>query len=142
MFRHSGKRRTFRHNLSLASMLSFVSGIVNITGLLSIGTLTTNITGHFAFLSEEVTRGYYNNALIYLFYIVSFLLGSFFSNLIVELMIRYKKTGHYAAPIFVEVAILCSVAVYLRYAFVRGEEATIIACSLLFAMGLQNALVT
>lgn len=142
MFRHTGRRRTFRHNLRLASILSFVSGIVNITGLLSLGTLTTNITGHFAFFSEEVTKASYSSALIYLFYILSFLIGAFFSNLIVELLVRYRKAEYYAAPIFIEIVILCWSAVYLNSHGSSKEEAAFIACVLLFAMGLQNALVT
>lgn len=31
MFRHKGKGRTYAHNLKLASILSGVAGIVNIT---------------------------------------------------------------------------------------------------------------
>jgi hypothetical protein len=42
MFRHQGKARTFLHNLRLAVLLSFVAGIVNITGVLGLKTLTTN----------------------------------------------------------------------------------------------------
>ncbi len=49
MFRHKGKNRTFAHNLRLATLLSFVAGLVNITGVLAVKTLTTNVTGHFAF---------------------------------------------------------------------------------------------
>lgn len=142
MFRHTGRRRTYRHNLRLASMLSFVAGIVNITGLLSIGTLTTNITGHFAFFSEEVIKGAFNGSLVYLFYIVAFLLGAFFSNFIVELLIKYKKTAYFAAPIFVEIIILGTTAVYLSHHDLDKPKAALIACALLFAMGLQNALVT
>jgi hypothetical protein len=36
MFRHKGKNRTFIHNLRLATLLSFVAGIVNITGVLAV----------------------------------------------------------------------------------------------------------
>ena len=39
MLRHRGKGRTYAHNLKLASILSSVAGIVNITGLLSLKTL-------------------------------------------------------------------------------------------------------
>lgn len=49
MFRHKGKNRTFAHNLRLANLLSFVAGLVNITGVLALKTLTTNVTVHFAF---------------------------------------------------------------------------------------------
>ena len=141
MFRHTGRRRTYRHNLRLASMLSFVSGIVNITGLLSIGTLTTNITGHFAFFSEEITKSSYWSALLYLFYIFSFLLGAFASNIIMELLLSRKKSTSYAAPIFIEMMLLAAVGYFLDFPAVP-EETFLIAGALLFAMGLQNALVT
>ena len=52
MFRHKGKTRTFKHNLRLAALLSFIAGLVNITGVLFLNVLTTNVTGHFAFFAE------------------------------------------------------------------------------------------
>ena len=48
MFRHQGKSRTLKHNLQIATVLSFVAGIVNVTGFLAIQERTTNVTGHFA----------------------------------------------------------------------------------------------
>jgi len=54
MLRHKGKPRTFKHNLRLAALLSFIAGLVNITGVLELKVLTTNVTGHFAFFAEEL----------------------------------------------------------------------------------------
>ena len=62
MFRHRGKSRTFLHNLKLASLLSFVAGIVNVSGFFAVQTLTTNVTGHFAFFADEVIKAEFNNA--------------------------------------------------------------------------------
>lgn len=45
MFRHKGKSHTIVHNLKLASLLSFVAGIVNVAGFLAVNRLTTNFTG-------------------------------------------------------------------------------------------------
>ena len=56
MFRHKGKTRTIKHNLRIASLLSFVAGIVNVAGFLAIQRLTTNVTGHFAFIVEEILK--------------------------------------------------------------------------------------
>jgi hypothetical protein len=36
MFKHQGTSRTLKHNLKLATVLSFVAGIVNVTGFLAI----------------------------------------------------------------------------------------------------------
>ncbi len=35
MFTHQGKSRTAKHNLHIATILSVVAGIVNVTGFLS-----------------------------------------------------------------------------------------------------------
>jgi hypothetical protein len=36
-------------------MLTFVAGAVNITGVLALKTLTTNVNGHFAIFAEVYT---------------------------------------------------------------------------------------
>ena len=54
MFRHQGKTRTFKHNLRIAVILSFVAGIVNVSGYLFFKQLTTNVTGHFALFINDL----------------------------------------------------------------------------------------
>ncbi len=92
-------------------MLSFVAGVVNITGVLSIHTLTTNVTGHFAFFSEHFIQGSYQTALDYISYIVAFLLGAFCCGFIVELAIRKKPTTSHTIPMLLEIGILIIVVV-------------------------------
>jgi uncharacterized membrane protein YoaK (UPF0700 family) len=41
---------------SFSHFIIFVAGIVNVTGVLSVQTLTTNITGHFAYFAEEIMK--------------------------------------------------------------------------------------
>ena len=91
MFRHKGKTRTIKHNLRIASLLSFVAGIVNVAGFLAIQRLTTNVTGHFAFIVEEILKLNFLQSFIYFLYIFFFFLGSFVSNLLVEII--SKKTA-------------------------------------------------
>lgn len=141
MFRHKGKSRTYIHNLRLASLLSVVAGIVNITGILSVKTLTTNVTGHFAFFSEDLFNKQYGNAFIYLFLILSFLMGAFVSNFIVEYISRKRAQVSYIWPIVIEIMILITVGL-LGTSSLTKFDGNFIACALLFAMGLQNALVT
>jgi len=83
MFRHSGKTRTLTHNLRIASLLSFVAGVVNVAGFLAVQKLTTNVTGHFAFFVDEVFKLNFWEGVIYFLYIFFFFLGSFFSNILV-----------------------------------------------------------
>lgn len=140
MFRHKGKTRTFIHNLRIASLLSFVAGIVNVAGFLAVQKLTTNVTGHFAFFVDEIFKQNFWQGFHYFLFILFFFLGSFFSNLSIELISKVNDRLIYRIPILIESIILITVAIF-------GQELTmlrpnVIAYALLFAMGLQNSLVT
>jgi uncharacterized membrane protein YoaK (UPF0700 family) len=140
MFRHFGKTRTYLHNLKIASLLSFVAGLVNVAGFLSVQKLTTNVTGHFAFFVDEVFKFQFWAGFIYFLYILFFLLGSFASNTIVEMVSRKNERYIFIIPVTVE-SIILSVTGLAGQSFIAVYP-NAIACSLLFAMGLQNSLVT
>jgi uncharacterized membrane protein YoaK (UPF0700 family) len=140
MFTHQGKTRTYAHNLSIASLLSFVAGLVNVAGFLAVQKLVTNVTGHFAFLIDEVFKLNLVNAIVFFLYIFFFFLGSFCSSLIVETVSRKSEKYIYIIPAIIEILILCTVAVFGQYLTAYNPD--VLACSLLFAMGLQNSLVT
>jgi uncharacterized membrane protein YoaK (UPF0700 family) len=142
MFRHQGRGRNYAHNLKLASILSYVAGLVNITGVLAVNTLTTNVTGHFAFFSEQLILMNYKMALIYLLYIAFFLLGASVSGFIVELASKKKSHNAYIIPICIESIILIIVGLLPIFVEIGRSFSTVISFALLFAMGLQNALVT
>jgi uncharacterized membrane protein YoaK (UPF0700 family) len=142
MFRHQGKNRTFIHNLRLATLLSFVAGIVNITGVLAVKTLTTNVTGHFAFFAEEVIKQNYSAAITFFIFTIFFLAGAFLSNFIAEsVRVKYPNLSH-VIPISLEIAILFLVGLL----GVQGDLSTFsgkwIAFAMLFSMGVQNSMVT
>lgn len=141
MFRHKGKNRTYRHNVLLAALLSANAGLVNVSGVLSIAILTTNVTGHFAFFAEELTKGQYLNAMYFLLFILSFLLGAFCSSLITEYYEQKGKKSSYTIPMFIEILILLSIGIYMLNANSIFNP-HVIASILLFSMGLQNSLVT
>jgi uncharacterized membrane protein YoaK (UPF0700 family) len=140
MFRHTGKSRTFIHNLKLASLLSIVAGIVNVSGFFAVKELTTNVTGHFAFFAESIFNKHTTEALHYLAFIFSFFAGAFVSSLLVEGISRINLRLSNMIPILLESLILTSIALATNN-FIQ-LHAVLMACSLLFAMGLQNALVT
>lgn len=142
MFRHTGGRRTYSHNLKLASALSTVAGIVNIVGLLSFGVLTTNVTGHFAFFSEELALEHLGVASQFLMFVLCFLAGAFASNWMMEYKSRkYGVKQSYVLPILTESICLFTVILIVCF-FQDVQKSIILAYPLLFAMGLQNALVT
>jgi uncharacterized membrane protein YoaK (UPF0700 family) len=140
MFRHKGETRTLSHNLKIASLLSFVAGMVNVVGFLSVQRLTTNVTGHFAFLVDEVYKLDLAEAAIFFLYIFFFFLGSFCSNLVIEIMSRRSERLVYVIPAIIEMLILAALAFTGHH--LVSDNPDVIAFSLLFAMGLQNSLVT
>lgn len=143
MFRHTGKGRTYRHNLKLASLLSGVAGMVNSIGVFSVHTLTTNVTGHFAYFSEQFFLENYGSAFTFLLYILAFLSGAFVSGLVMERASGRHSHISYRIPVSIEVMILLMVGLS-SFCSIRFHPAypKLISAMLLFAMGLQNALVT
>jgi uncharacterized membrane protein YoaK (UPF0700 family) len=140
MLRHKGRTRTLSHNLKIASLLSLVAGMVNVMGFLSIQRLTTNVTGHFAYFVDEVFKLNAWESFIFFLYIFFFFLGSFTSNFLIEWIGQRKQRLAYVTPILIEAMILFFVAVFgIRLA---AQSPHSLAFLLLFAMGLQNSLVT
>ena len=140
MFRHQGKSRTLKHNLRIASVLSFVAGIVNVTGFLAFKQLTTNVTGHFALFINDVADFEFWKGTIYFLYIFSFLFGSFLSSLLIEKFRANKQLNIFVLPTIIESLILISIG--LASNIIEIESPNLIICLLLFAMGLQNSFVT
>ncbi|MBL7776953.1 MAG: DUF1275 domain-containing protein [Chitinophagales bacterium] len=140
MFRHHGNARTLAHNLRIASLLSFVAGVVNVAGFLAVQKLTTNVTGHFAFFVDEVFKQNFAEAIHYFLYISFFFLGSFFSSFSIELVSKINERFIYRIPVVIESVMLILVAVFGQKILVTSPN--VLAYSLLFAMGLQNSLVT
>ncbi len=140
MFRHQGKSRTRKHNLRIATILSFVAGIVNVTGFLAFHQLTTNVTGHFALFIRDVADLEFWKGTVYFLYIFSFLFGSFISSFLIEKFKENGKLNVFVLPTLIECFILLSVVVLSNIASINYPD--LIVCTLLFAMGLQNSFVT
>lgn len=140
MFTHKGKTRTLKHNLHIASLLSFVAGMVNVAGFLAVQRLTTNVTGHFAFFVEEIFQFKLFESFIYFLYIFFFFLGSFVSSFFVELISKSHEKLIYIVPTIAESILLLLLAIFGQ--MLISHNPNLLACSLLFAMGLQNSIVT
>lgn len=142
MFHHQGKRRSHLHNLRLATVLSFVAGIVNVTGVLAVKTLTTNVTGHFAYFAEEMTKQDYAVAITFFIFTLFFLFGAFCSNFISELVSRKYPELTHVIPISIEILVLFLIGFFGTKTTLHSLEGRWIAFGMLFAMGIQNSLVT
>lgn len=142
MFRHKGKYRTFAHDLRLAILLSFVAGLVNITGVLALKTLTTNVTGHFAFFAEEIMRRDYASAITFFLFTIFFLLGSFLSSFLQELISLKNPDWSHIFPITLEMVLLITVGFFGTSSGISTMEGKWTAFFMLLSMGIQNSLVT
>ena len=142
MFRHKGKTRTFKHNLRLASLLSLIAGLVNITGVLFLNVLTTNVTGHFAFFAEQLVNENYLLAFNFLVFISSFLLGAFTASFITEYFIKRGDSSAHKYSMSFEIIMLLTIGLSGNYILKNDFNYSILASILLFSMGMQNSLVT
>jgi uncharacterized membrane protein YoaK (UPF0700 family) len=87
-----------------------------------------------------MARKNFTSAWYFLAYVLAFLAGAFVSNFIVEVTERVAKRYVNAAPVFVEIALLAIVIIVGARGVQQHQH--LIALLLLFAMGLQNAMVT
>ncbi|WP_069661066.1 YoaK family protein [Arcticibacter eurypsychrophilus] len=141
MFHHTGQRRTHKNNIRLALLLCMSAGVVNVTGFIAFGILTTNVTGHVAVFADQLSNGNFSSARMVGLWMLTFLAGAFFSSLWLRLTTNNKRFA-FTVPIIVEIIILLLVG-YFGYGFDYSIVSTeIFGGSLLFAMGLQNALVS
>lgn len=139
MLRHFGVKRTYKHNLKLAVLLSFTAGFVNATGFLGFAALTTNVTGHAALFAEGIASQNWELVKLVALWMMLFLAGAFASSLIVT-KIGHNARFSFTIPIVIEIIILvyCAFSVYkIGFNFSKHFFA-----GLLLAMGMQNALVS
>lgn len=127
--------------MRLASLLSLTAGFVNGAGFVAFSVLTTNVTGHVALFAEKIAKGDFSAARVVGLWMLLFLLGAFICSLLIRITGRNQRYA-YVIPILTEIGILLSIALF-GYRFDRSLIKTeVFAGSLLFAMGLQNAMVT
>jgi uncharacterized membrane protein YoaK (UPF0700 family) len=141
MLRHTGARRSFIHNLRLAVLLCLNAGFINAAGFLAFAVLTTNLTGHAALLAVYVSMGKGRAARMVGLWLFLFLAGAFTCSTYI------RKTGAqrpwaYSAPILAIIVVLLFVLYYGKGFDGSLVETEYFAGSLLFVMGMQNALVS
>lgn len=141
MLRHRGDHRAFLHNPRLASMFSLIAGIVDTTGLPAVSTLTTKVTRHFAYFTDNLFQHNFAVAFEFLFFILFFLASAFRSNFVIEIFSVKRPAVARLFPMLIDILILVVVGVFGRVSLLSDIHGELVGCSLLFAMGLQNSLV-
>ena len=141
MLKHTGVRRVYLHNFRLATLLSLTAGSVNAAGFLGFSVLTTNVTGHAALFAEKASLGDWRTTSVIAVWMALFLAGAISSSLIINLIGKDQRYS-YLIPLLGELGILIMVAVLGNFYALGLAQRQWLAGSLLFAMGMQNALVT
>jgi uncharacterized membrane protein YoaK (UPF0700 family) len=141
MLRHTGERRSFAHNLRLAVLLCLNAGFINAAGFMAFAVLTTNVTGHAALLAVNLATGQWRAARMVALWLLLFLAGAFASSLYIGKVGRDRSFA-YTAPIIVILLLVVLVAALGPQYHRTLPETEYFAGSLLFAMGMQNALVS
>jgi uncharacterized membrane protein YoaK (UPF0700 family) len=127
--------------MRLAALLSLTAGFVNGAGFVAFSVLTTNVTGHVALFAERMANGDFRSARIVALWMFLFMLGAFICSLLINKAGRNRRYT-FVLPILTEITILVCIAVF-GFSFDKTLLKTeLFAGSLLFAMGLQNAMVT
>lgn len=141
MLRHTGERRSFAHNLRLAILLCLNAGFINAAGFIAFAVLTTNVTGHAALLAVNLSTGQWRAARMVGLWLLLFMAGAFTSSFYIGKVGRNKPFA-YTAPIITIILLVMLVAIFGRHYNHTLPETEYFAGSLLFAMGMQNALVS
>ncbi|MFD0764013.1 YoaK family protein [Mucilaginibacter lutimaris] len=143
MLRQPQDKRTLNHNLMLASSSAFVAGFIDVVGLLAFLAFTSNVTGHVANLAKNILQQDFSDVIIFGIWLLMFMMGSFTSKFIIQSLKHKSWYRAHSAPIIIEIFVLLFVAVYgNKFYHETDTERKIVIGALLFAMGLQNGLVS
>jgi len=141
MLRHTGQKRSYKHNLRLAILLCLNAGFINAAGFLAFSVLTTNVTGHAALLAVNIASMNFRSTRMVALWLFLFLAGAFLSSFYISAVGR-NKTFAYTMPIVFIIVILLFVAIFGHHYNHTLPETEYFAGSLLFSMGIQNAMVS
>jgi len=141
MLRKYSNSRSLSDNLKLGSLTAISAGMVNVTSLIIFFGFSSNVTGHYAILAEEISLGNWTQVAVVFSWIFLFFFGNFISNIIIINFNRKHTYVAHATPIILEILCLLTVGVYGIYFYQETLfETEILLGLMLFAMGLQNGL--
>ncbi|MEQ6120358.1 YoaK family protein [Reichenbachiella sp. MALMAid0571] len=141
MLKNKHDKRSISDNIKLGSLTAFSAGMVNVTSVVIFFSFTSNVTGHYAILAHELSKGNWYQAAIVLAWIFLFFFGNFISNILIINMQGSRKYLGHALPLILEIICLLMVGTYLEYQYAETlQETEALVALMLFAMGLQNGL--
>ncbi|RKO69827.1 DUF1275 domain-containing protein [Sphingobacterium puteale] len=142
MLRKYSNHRTIQDNIKLGGLTAFSAGMVNVASVIVFFSFTSNVTGYYAVFAQEIAKGNWYQGAVVLFWILLFLIGSMFSNLIIiHGKGKFSAYLTHSIPLVLEILSILFVGIYLDIFYEDSlKETEILVGALLFAMGLQNGL--
>lgn len=141
MLRKFSHTRTNTDNIKLGVLTAFTAGMVNVASWILLFSFTSNVTGTYAILAEEISNGAWFQVLVVCLWLGLFFFGSYLSN---NIIINSKNFGgHISHSIPLVLEFLCLIGVGIYGVFYYQEtlmETEFLIAALTFAMGLQNGL--
>lgn len=132
-----------RENLMLASSTAFVSGGINVASVIAFLAFTANVTGHVAKLAHNMAEQNIRELTVFMVWLALFFLGAFSANFIIRSLEPKSLYRAHSTPVVIEIVILLLVAFYGNHFYQETQqEREIVIGALLFAMGLQNSMVS
>ena len=143
MLRRSKDERTLKENLLLASSTAFVAGATNVAGVIAFLAFSTNITGHVANLARHVAERNFHEIILFFIWLMLFFIGAFMANFMIRSASHKSSYVANSRPMIFEIVVLLFVAVYGNKFYEGSQtEREIIIGAIIFAMGLQNSMVS
>ena len=127
--------------MKLGGLTAFTAGMVNVASLILFFAFTSNITGHYAILAEEISNGKWFQVFVVFGWIFLFFAGGFLSNFFIIHSRKNSSLLTHSIPLLLEIVCFLVVGFYghFYYAETLIETEALVAL-LLFGMGLQNGL--
>lgn len=141
MLKNYSNSRTLGDDIKLGVLTAFTAGTINIASLIIFLNFTSNITGHYALLSNEISKGNWSQAVVITGWIFLFFFGGFLSNFIIINLSKKNRYFAHALPIVLEMMCLLFVGIYGEYYYQKTlSETEFLVSLMLLATGLQNGL--
>lgn len=141
MLRKFSHTRTNVDNIKLGVLTAFTAGMVNVASWILLFSFTSNVTGTYAILAEEISNGAWFQVLVVCMWLILFFFGSYLSN---NIIINSKNIGKHIShsiPLVIEFFCLIGVGIYGVFYYEETlMETEFLIATLTFAMGLQNGL--
>jgi uncharacterized membrane protein YoaK (UPF0700 family) len=127
--------------MKLGALTGFTAGMVNVSSLILFFSFTSNITGHFAILADEISKGKWTQILVVFIWIFLYFAGSFLSNNIIINAKTKNLFWAHVTPLLLEIVCFLIVGIYGNYFYEETlVETELLTALLLFSMGIQNGL--